>query len=80
MRPDAITLEESRMTNLTIENYPWIHERHRAFPQVFENRQHRKIIDLAAGIGVISKRIKESYNCELVCNEIDDNTFGFFRS
>jgi len=80
MRQDAIALEESRMVNLTIENYPWMHERHRVFPQVFEHRKHRRIIDLAAGIGVISKRIKESYNCELVCNEIDENCLKQLRT
>jgi len=73
MRADAVSLEAGRMNDLTIENYPWIHERHRAFPRVFEDRKHRRIIDLAAGIGIIAKRIKESYDCELACNEIDQS-------
>jgi len=71
MRADAVSLEAGRMNDLTIENYPWIHERHRVFPQVFEDRKHRRIIDLSAGIGIIAKRIRENYDCELVCNEID---------
>ena len=71
MRDDAIALEARRMENLTIENYPWLHERHRSFPEVFEERNHRKVIDLSAGIGVVAKRITENYDCEMWVNEID---------
>lgn len=80
MRVDAASLEASRMSNLTMEDYPWIHERHRAFPEVFEDRKHSRIIDLAAGIGIIAKRIKESYDCDLVCNEIDPNCLQQLKS
>ena len=71
MRADAVELEQSRMKDLTIESYPWIHERHRAFPEIFEDRGHERIIDLASGIGIVAKRIIDHYECEMVCNEID---------
>ena len=71
MRKDAQKLESDRLKGITIENYPWLHERHRIFPEIFENRGHKRIIDISAGIGVIAKRIKSSYDCELTCNEID---------
>lgn len=59
------------MENLTLENYPWLHERHRAFPEIFEGRNHRRIIDLSAGIGIVAKRITEHYDCEMTVNEIN---------
>ena len=71
MREDAVLLEESRMADLTIETYPWIHERHRAFPHIFEDRDHKRIIDLASGIGIVAKHITDQYPCEMVCNEVD---------
>jgi SAM-dependent methyltransferase len=79
MREDARTLEAGRMSDLSIENYPWIHERHRAFPEVFEDRRHQRVIDLAAGIGVIAKIIRDSYDCELTCNEIDETCLRELR-
>ncbi|MFH1148409.1 MAG: methyltransferase domain-containing protein [Pseudomonadota bacterium] len=71
MRPDAQQLESGRMETLTIENYPWFHERHRLFPGIFAGRNHRRIIDVSAGIGVVAKRITDSYPCSLTCNEQD---------
>lgn len=79
MRADALKLEAGRMEQLTIENYPWFHERHRAFPEVFEGRKHRKIIDLAAGIGIVAKRITEEYDCEMTVNEIDGSCLEQLR-
>ncbi len=79
MRADALELEAKRMSNLSLENYPWIRERHRIFPEVFENRKHKRIIDMAAGIGLIAKRIKENYNCDLTCNDIDENCLNQLR-
>jgi len=76
MRPDAQNLESGRMEGLTIENYPWIHERHRIFPQIFENRNHKNIIDISAGIGIIAKRIVDNYACSLTCNEVDQTCLG----
>lgn len=80
MRADAATLEAGRMENMTIETYPWLHERHRAFPDVFEGRNHRRVIDLSAGIGVVAKRITENYDCEMVCNEIDPSCVAQLKS
>jgi len=76
MRKDAIQLEETRLEGIdSIERYPSIHERHRIFPAVFENREHKKILDIAAGVGVVGKRIIDNYEVpgskfEIVCNDI----------
>jgi ubiquinone/menaquinone biosynthesis C-methylase UbiE len=76
MRNDAIQLEEERLKGIdNIEDYSAFHERHRIFPDVFENRKHKKILDIAAGVGVVGKRIKEHFKIdggkfELVCNDI----------
>ena len=61
------------MKDPTLENFQWVHERHRIFPEVFENRNHKMIIDVSSGIGVVANRISENYDCELHCNEIDPN-------
>jgi len=71
MRVDAQNLESGRLEGLSIENYPWMHERHRVFPRVFENRNHKNIIDVSAGIGVTAKRIIDNYSCSLTCNEVE---------
>jgi SAM-dependent methyltransferase len=71
MRSDASTLESGRMEGQTIENYRWKHERHRVFPEVFENRQHSEVLDISAGIGLVAKRILGQYKCSLTCNEMD---------
>lgn len=71
MRGDSTVLEASRMQGLTVENYPWLHERHRVFPQIFENRNHRKIFDTSAGIGIIAKKLCENLSLEVTCNEVD---------
>ncbi len=76
MRADAIQLEETRLGGIdVIEDYPSIHERHRIFPAVFENRGHKKILDIAAGVGVVGKRIKDNYKTsnggvDILCNDI----------
>jgi len=72
MRTDSKKLEESRLSGLTLENYPILHERHRIFPEVFEKRQHDKILDISAGIGIVAQRILENYPCEMHCNEVDE--------
>lgn len=79
MRPDAENLESGRMENLTIENYPWRHERHRLFPGIFANRNHRRIIDVSAGIGIVAKRITDCYPCSLTCNEQDQTCLNQLR-
>ena len=76
MRTDAIKLEEIRLKGIdNIGDYCSLHERHRIFPAIFENRSHRKILDIAAGVGVVGKRIQDNYkvaDCkvDLVCNDI----------
>jgi SAM-dependent methyltransferase len=71
MRHDSIEVEEHRLTGVEkIEDYRWFKERHRVFPAVFENRNHKRVIDLSAGVGCAAKRIKELYNAEIICNDI----------
>lgn len=72
MRADAKALESGRLEGLSVENYPLLHERHRIFPRIFEQRSHGTVLDISAGIGVIAKRIVESYPCVMNCNEVDD--------
>ncbi len=71
MREDAIQVEEKRLNGVKdIKDYPDFHERHRVFPAVFENRQHKKILDVAAGVGCAAQRIREKYPADLLCNDI----------
>ena len=71
MRKDAIQLEETRLQGINdINDYPSIHERHRIFPTVFEDRKHKRILDIASGVGVVGKRIQDYYRAELLCNDI----------
>lgn len=70
MRTDSIYLEEKRLENVNdISEYRQVHERHRIFPQVFEDRNHQKILDISAGVGVVASRIKERYASEIYCND-----------
>jgi len=67
----AVALEEDRLEHIsTVDDYDMHHERHRIFPDVFENRNHKRILDVAAGIGVVGNRIKNNYKTELICNDI----------
>jgi len=71
MRTDAIEIEERRLKGIEdIQDYPWFKERHRVFPAVFENRQHKKLIDLSAGVGCAAVRIRDQYDGEIICNDI----------
>jgi SAM-dependent methyltransferase len=71
MREDAIEIEETRLRGIAgLEDYPWFKERHRIFPAVFENRQHKRILDIAAGVGCAAKRIHDYYPADLLCNDI----------
>ncbi len=70
MRNDAINLEEGRLVNDGVEEKPYLHERHRAFPDVFENRKHDRILDVAAGVGYAAKRIQENYSGKMFCNDL----------
>ena len=52
-----------------------MHERHRVFPEIFESREHRKILDISAGVGFVAKRIQEQYkvpggDVQLICNDL----------
>lgn len=71
MRNEAIQLEELRLQDINdLSDYEAHHERHRIFPAVFEDRQQSRIIDVAAGVGVVGKRILDKYSAELLCNDI----------
>jgi SAM-dependent methyltransferase len=71
MKKDAVILEEERLKGIeTIEDYASVHERHRVFPAIFENRQHKKVLDTSAGVGVAAQRIAASYPTDLLCNDI----------
>lgn len=71
MRNEAIELEELRLQDINdLSDYQAHHERHRIFPAVFENREQSKILDVAAGVGVVGKRIVDQYPAEMLCNDI----------
>src|SRR5271157_2312113 len=70
MRTDAIELEESRLVKSGENTFPVLHERHRAFPAVFENRNHKRILDVASGVGYVAKRIRDNYSGKIFCNDI----------
>ena len=71
MRKDAIQLEETRLHGIkNIQDYPDFHERHRVVPAIFEDRQHKTILDIAAGVGCAAQRIHEGYPADLLCNDI----------
>jgi SAM-dependent methyltransferase len=80
MREDAVTLEDGRLEGLDLDNYPWIYERHRIFPDVFKNEKYDKILDIAAGMGVVAKRIHDRYPCFMVCNDITPTCLKSLRS
>ena len=71
MIKDAVRLEETRLQGIhSIEDYPDFHERHRVIPAIFEDRQHKTILDTAAGVGCAAQRIHQNYPADLQCNEI----------
>lgn len=71
MRNDAVELEERRLENFgDLSEYDQVHERHRIFPAVFEGNKYGKVIDLAAGMGVVGKNIRDHYECDLIVNDI----------
>lgn len=70
MREDSVALEEERLRGIeAVDDYPTVHERHRIFPALFEDRQHGRILDVAAGVGCAAKRIHDAYPAELLCND-----------
>ena len=70
MRKDAIQLEEQRLKTKEGLQSPVLHERHRVFPAVFEERKHHRIFDVAAGVGYAARRIKDRYPADMICNDI----------
>lgn len=71
MRTDAIGVEEGRLQGIeSLDDYPWLKERHRVFPDIFEQRCHQRIIDLSAGVGCAAKRVSDGYDADIVCNDI----------
>lgn len=76
----AVKLEEARLDSVSdIDDYQMIHERHRIFPSVFENRDHKKILDISAGVGIVANRIKQSYNAELLCNDLSPKAISILK-
>jgi len=66
---------------LDLDSYPWFHERHRVFPSIFEQRGHRRILDVASGMGVIARRIEQRYSHDLlVCNDICSDCLRSLRA
>lgn len=71
MRKDAVELEETRVAETAHpENFPPFMERHRAFPEIFENRKHRRILDLSAGVGYVTQRLIENYPATIISHDI----------
>ncbi|MBI5351461.1 MAG: class I SAM-dependent methyltransferase [Chloroflexi bacterium] len=70
MRKDSIKLEESRVADSGLVDYPPFKERHRVFPAVFESRNHRKILDLAAGIGYVTQRLLDHYPATIISHDV----------
>lgn len=71
MRKDAITIEETRVADgMDEQNFPPFKERHRVFPAIFENRNHKKILDLAAGVGYVTQRLVEQYPAQVISHDL----------
>lgn len=71
MRADAIPLEEERLKDVSnLIEYPSLHERHRIFPEVFKGKNHQRVFDIAAGVGVVGKRIQDGSAAEVICNDL----------
>uniref|UniRef100_A0A832G7H4 Class I SAM-dependent methyltransferase n=1 Tax=Ignavibacterium album TaxID=591197 RepID=A0A832G7H4_9BACT len=79
MRVDAQPLENDRLRGLELENYPWYHERHRIFPEIFEEGKYKYVIDISAGIGIVAKRVKELYGCKIIANDISEESLRSLR-
>lgn len=80
MRNDAQPLEDGRLTGYDIESYPWYHERHRIFPQIFEKGRYKKIIDISAGIGIVAKQIRDEYDGSIIANDISEESLKSLNS
>lgn len=81
MRRDAIKIEESRLEGIEkIEDYQIIKERHRVFPAIFDQRKHKNILDIAAGVGCASKRIHDMYPGNLISSDISPTALKVLKS
>lgn len=80
MRKDATNVEEDRLQGVEkIEDYPSFRERHRIFPQIFDGRNHKRILDIAAGVGCAARRIHDGYSGEIFCNDITPTCLQVLR-
>jgi 2-polyprenyl-3-methyl-5-hydroxy-6-metoxy-1,4-benzoquinol methylase len=76
----AVNLEETRLDEINdVSDYHMIHERHRIFPVVFENRNHKSILDISAGVGIVADRIKSKYPAELLCNDLSPKALSILQ-
>jgi 2-polyprenyl-3-methyl-5-hydroxy-6-metoxy-1,4-benzoquinol methylase len=80
MREDSVALEEARLKGVeTLDDYESVHERHRIFPAVFEGRGHLRVLDVAAGVGCVAKRIRDTHTAEVVCNDVSPTSLRVLR-
>lgn len=49
------------------------------FPAVFEHRDHKRIIDLSAGVGCAALRVKQRYNPDITCNDVAPTCLKLLR-
>ncbi len=81
MRKDAQPLEDARLQGVTkTDEYPSFRERHRAFPTIFEDRNHKKILDVAAGAGVAARRIHQLSPASILCNDISHSALAILHN
>jgi SAM-dependent methyltransferase len=80
MRKDSVRLEEARVGGPDHpQDFPPFKERHRIFPSVFEDRRHRAILDLAAGVGYVTRRVLEGYPAKVVSHDISPSCLNFLK-
>jgi len=80
MEKYAIQLEEARLQSTGgMQNYQDFHERHRVIPAIFEDRKHKTILDVAAGVGCAAQRIQENYPADLLCNDITPTCLAILK-
>jgi len=70
MQKNSVILEEERLNSAGREEKPLIHERHRVFPAIFESRNHKRVIDVAAGVGYVAERIRDDSSVQMFTNDI----------
>ena len=80
MTKDAVLLEEKRLRGIqSIQDYPDVHERHRVIPAIFEDRGHKRVLDVAAGVGCAAQKIQQHYPAELLCNDITPKCLALLK-